>query len=204
MRTKTKQELFWEGKFGADYTERNAIVPEARRGFFERILSRTFGVQSICELGSNRGHNLQALSQISPNFQLTGVEINAEAFALLKKIESVNAVQAAIQEFSASEPFDLVFIAGVLIHISPEDLPAVYAKMASLSKRYVLINEYFNPSPVEIEYRGHEKVLFKRDFAGEFLDATKDSFEVVDYGFLWSRVEPAWDNSSWFLMQRKA
>jgi len=47
--------------------------------------------------------------------------------------------------------------------------------MAVIADKYVLINEYFNPTPTEIVYRGHSAKLFKRDFAGEFLDSTEDS-----------------------------
>ena len=51
------------------------------------------------------------------------------------------------------------------------------------SSKYILIAEYFNRTPVEIDYRGQSNMLFKRDF-GKFF---KENFEceVVDYGFLW-------------------
>jgi hypothetical protein len=90
-----------------------------------------------------------------------------------------------------------------LIHLNPDSLPNIYAKMAALARKYVLINEYFNPTPTEIEYRGNSGKLFKRDFAGEFLDSTQ-GFEPVKWGFLWKRMEKAWDNSNWTLLRRTA
>ena len=43
-------------------------------------------------------------------------------------------------------------------------------KFWNLISKYLLINEYYNPKPVSIDYRGHSERLYKRDFAGEILD----------------------------------
>jgi hypothetical protein len=75
--------------------------------------------------------------------------------------------------------------------------------MYDASRRYILMVEYFNPTPTEIDYRGHAGKLFKRDFAGDFIDQFgKDKVSVVDYGFWWKRMEPQWDNATWVLMQK--
>jgi pseudaminic acid biosynthesis-associated methylase len=196
------QEEFWQGDFGSAYTERNVVSPEARQDFFAKILQKTFGVTRICELGANRGHNLAAIRGLSINYDLTGVELNADAVKLLGQQDGVQAVHSNILDFNSSQAFDLVYACGVLIHLNPDDLPAVYQKMAALSARYILINEYFNPVPVGLDYRGHSERLFKRDFGTEFLNATKPSTQVLDYGFLWQTVEPAWDNTTWWLFEK--
>ncbi|MEA5549887.1 pseudaminic acid biosynthesis-associated methylase [Anabaena cylindrica UHCC 0172] len=203
MRIKTEQELFWEGDFGTGYTERNIIDLEQRQPFFAKILQKTYGIKTICELGANRGHNLQAIANLSHNFELTGVELNQSAFIELEKIAIIQSIQSSIQELEVNIKFDLVFTCGVLIHINPDDLPLVYQKMYELSSRYILINEYYNPVPVEINYRGHESKLFKRDFAGELLEQYSDNIKVIDYGFLWNKIDPAWDNTTWVLMEKK-
>jgi hypothetical protein len=65
---------------------------------------------------------------------------------------------------------------------------------------YILIDEYYNPYPVSIDYRGEKNKLFKRDFAGELLDKYPD-LELIDYGFTYSR--DGWnDNTNWFLMRK--
>ena len=204
MRTKTPQELFWEGAFGAEYTDRNQILPEERLPFFSQVLQKTYGVRSVCELGANKGHNLRAIAQLSPNYELAGVEINPEAFQELQAIPQVQAFQASIQEVEPHQQFDLVYTCGVLIHLNPDDLPTVYRKMYQLSARYILINEYYNPSPVELSYRGHGDRLFKRDFAAEFIEANQNRVSVVDYGFLWKPLNPTWDNTTWFLLEKTA
>ena len=145
MRAVSDQETFWVGEFGDAYTTRNAVNPEDRVPFLKEVLGATSGVASVLELGANKGHNLIALRSIAPSLRVTGVELNPSAFQQLSSIAGITAVHSAIQDFSSQQNFDLVFTCGVLIHINPDNLPAVYKKMAALASKYVLINEYFNP-----------------------------------------------------------
>ena len=202
MRHKTDQELFWEGNFGTEYTARNQISLELRQAFFAKVLQKTYGVRTICELGANRGHNLQAIANLSSNFDLTGVEINQVAIAELENISDVQALQSSIQDFEPNNKFDFVFTCGVLIHVNPDNLPIVYQRIYEVSERYILFNEYYNPVPVEINYRGHTGKLFKRDFAGEFIEQHSGKVSVIDYGFLWNQLHPGWDNTTWFLLEK--
>lgn len=201
--TQAEQTKFWEGAFGNEYTERNAIRAEDRSRFFKKILEAAQGVSSIVELGANKGHNLEALHFLDPNLALTGVELNRKACNEMAAKAGINAVCSTIQDYQQSDPFDLVFSCGVLIHLPPDDLPAIYQKMFDLSQKYILINEYYNPTPVEVPYRGHSERLFKRDFGGEFMDTVNNMVSVVDYGFLWKRVEPTWDDTTWWLFEKK-
>lgn len=201
MRTKTPQELYWEGQKGDEWFTRNQLEASSRSAFFRNVLSKTFGVVQICELGCGQGHNLSAIGELSKNYRLTGVELNEVALSLLKKQERIRSFGSSIQDFVTDERFDLVFVSGVLIHVS-EDLPKVYAKMDELSSRYVLICEYFNPVPVEVSYHDQKGLLIKRDFAKEFLEATNGAYAVVDYGFIWRQQDPAWDNINWTLLEK--
>ncbi len=194
---------FWQGPFGDAYTDRNAVRWQDRVPFFRRVLELAPGVESVCEPGANRGHDLQALHAIDPRLRLTGVEINRKAAGLLAELPFVRAVPAALQDYTPAEPFDLVVVCGVLIHIAPADLPLVYQRLFDWSRRYVLLNEYFHPVPVEVPYRGHAGVLFKRDFGGEFWDRFAGRLRLAGYGFLWKRAEPAWDNTTWWLFEKQ-
>jgi spore coat polysaccharide biosynthesis protein SpsF len=65
-----------------------------------------------------------------------------------------------------------------------------------------MVCEYYNPTPVEVRYRGYDHALFKRDFAGELLDAFPQ-LSLVDYGFTWHRDTTApLDDSTWFLLEK--
>ena len=88
------------------------------------------------------------------------------------------------------------------IHINPEYLELVYSKLYETSSKYILIAEYYNPTPVEINYRGNEGKLFKRDFAGEMMDKYPN-LKLVDYGFIYHRDNNfTQDDMTWFLLEK--
>ena len=202
----TEQEAFWEGDFGNEYADRNRGTGwvAANLSLLSRIFADTRNVQSVLELGSNIGLNLMAIRQLMPNSKLSAVEINKKAVAELQtNVPNVDVHLNSILEFQPTESWDLVFTKGVLIHINPDKLPIVYDLMYRASSRYVLVCEYYNPSPVEISYRGHSSKLFKRDFAGDLLSRFPD-LKLINYGFVYRR-DPNFpqDDMTWFLMEKQ-
>ena len=137
-----------------------------------------------------------------PGIALGGTEINAKAQAVAASKHAAVTLAAA-QTSATDQRFDLVFTSGVLIHINPDDLPAVYHRMLGLSRRYMMVCEYYNPVPTTVTYRGQANALFKRDFAGELM--ARGNLSLVDYGF-WYQGDPLWpaDDFNWFLMQQNA
>ena len=202
---RTPQEQLWAGEFGNDYITRNrdGALLESNRALFDTILSRTHDVTSAIEFGANIGNNLRALRELIPEGELHSVEINATAAAEIQAWGGATVEVASLLDFEPSRQWDLSFTKGVLIHLPPEALPDIYDKLVAASSRYVMVCEYYNPTPVEVSYRGHEHALFKRDFAGEILDAHPE-LALVDYGFTYHRdpVHPL-DDSTWFLMERQ-
>lgn len=203
----TEQEEFWAGQFGDEYSARNVgeHLLAAKVHLFSKAIARTSSVSSIIEFGANRGLNLVALKILKPNAQLSAIEINKTAVAALRERGGVTVYHQSILDWQCDDaPRDLVLISGVLIHMDPESLPLVYRALHSSSKRYILLVEYYNPSPVAIEYRGHTDKLFKRDFAGEILDMFAD-LRLVDYGFTYRR-DPNFpqDDNTWFLLEKVA
>lgn len=203
---KTEQESFWAGEFGDSYIERNKSnqLLASNVAFFAEILQHTNSIQSLIEFGANIGMNLRALQTLLPTAEQNAIEINEKASAILKEnLPQVNVFNESIIDFSPQKQYDLSMIKGVLIHINPDELKNVYAKLYESSSKYILIAEYYNPSPVEIPYRGHAGKLFKRDFAGEFLDMFPD-VKLVKYGFVYRR-DPNFpqDDTTWFLLQKQ-
>ena len=200
----TEQESFWAGEFGDEYTARNrgAQWVASNLALFAKILDRTRNVKSVLELGANIGLNLRALRQLLPTAKLSAVEINQQAIKELQQIEGMTVHHTSILDFKPKQKTDLVFIKGVLIHINPEKLPEVYDLMFAASQRYIIVAEYYNPSPVAIPYRGHTNRLFKRDFAGELLKR-HPSLQLVDYGFAY-HGDPNFpqDDITWFLLEK--
>jgi spore coat polysaccharide biosynthesis protein SpsF len=200
----TAQESFWAGPFGNDYTARNVGQDwiAANTALFSRVLARTRDVESVLELGANAGLNLRALATLLPAARLAAVEINATAAAELRDWGRATVHEQSLLSFAAPEPADLAFTKGVLIHINPDRLPDAYRALVESSRRYVVVAEYYNPSPVTVPYRGESDRLFKRDFAGELLD-TYPELRLVDYGFAYHR-DPNFpqDDLTWFLLEK--
>ncbi len=207
MTFRTEQEAFWSGEFGDAYSQRNAGSKwvASNTAFFSKALQRTENIESAIEFGSNIGLNLQALSNLLPDTRLSAVEINAFAVKSLQEWGRLERIyHQSILDFDPdSKTWDLTLIKGVLIHINPDELERVYEKLYRSCGRYLLIAEYYNPSPVEVEYRGHAEKLFKRDFAGEILDRYTN-LALVDYGFVWRR-DPNFpqDDLTWFLLEKR-
>ena len=204
-----EQEQLWSAKFGDDYTDRmqgNALL-ESNIDFFANALIKTHAIESILELGCNRGMNLAALEYLDQSTIKTGVDINAKAlYELSIMFDKMGLDQPfvhcnSLANFEPEEQYDLVFTKGVLIHINPDQLPEVYDKMYNLSRKYILIAEYYNPNPVEVPYHGMNGKLFKRDFAGEMLD--KYPLKLIDYGFTYHRGEYPQDDINWFLLSKE-
>jgi len=206
MNYKTEQEKFWaSSEWGRDYIQRNGTdLIKNNINFFNDIIKNCNGVNSIIEFGANIGLNLHALDKLFNNISLDAIEINNQAVEELKKFDFINQVfHESILDFSSEKKWDLVLIKTVLIHINPEYLDTVYEKLYQASDKYILIAEYYNPSPVTINYRGHENRLFKRDFAGEMLDKYPD-LELIDYKFIYHKDNNfPQDDITWFLLKKK-
>ena len=202
----TAQEEFWAGEFGDNYIDRNQSqeVLVAKIAMFARIVQRCSDVRSVRELGANIGLNILALKSLFPYAAFQAIEINSQAFERLATIPGIAASNTTLFEPVEWSSVDLAFTAGVLIHLNPDMLPVAYERLYEASNRYVLVAEYYNPSVVEISYRGHSGRLWKRDFAGEMMDKYSD-LKLVDYGFIYHR-DPGFpaDDLTWFLMEKRA
>jgi pseudaminic acid biosynthesis-associated methylase len=202
---KTEQENFWAEQFGDDYIARNQSnqLLASNLSFFSKALNRCGKIKSCIEFGANIGMNLKAINLLYPEILLKGIEINVNAADILKNlIGENNVIVGSIFDKSFDQKADIALIKGVLIHINPEMLSVVYERLYESSNKYILIAEYYNPTPVTINYRGHSDRLFKRDFAGEFMDIYKDC-KLIDYGFSYHR-DPAFpqDDITWFLIEK--
>ncbi len=202
---RTEQEEFWAGDFGNEYVERNTgdDLVAASMSFFAQVLPLTSKVETVLEFGSNLGLNLKALKQLLPSAYFSAIEINENAVSKLESLGFLkNIFHQSILDFEPETTHDLVFIRGVLIHITPEVLNEVYQKLYDASSKYILLSEYYNPVPVSVPYRGHDDKLFKRDWAGEMMDEFPD-LRLVHYGFLYHRDNAfRHGDETWFLLEK--
>ena len=198
----------WKGEFGDNYAARNRATEEtvgnAARAFAEILSHVKDGPPaSILEVGANIGINLRALSGLA-DAELFAVEPNASAREQLvadKVLPQDHLFDAMATKLPLNDgAVDLAFTSGVLIHVPPDDLETAYGEIHRVAARYILCMEYFSPRPVEIPYRGHEGLLFKRDFGGMWLDLFP-GLEPVANGFFWRRTTGL-DDINWWLFRK--
>lgn len=164
---------FWAGDFGDEYHERNQVDWALRVPLLQRMIDQT-DAESFLDVGCNAGWNLLALRKISPDFLMSGVDVNHQALlqAAAEGFDIINMPASAIADsdelgYGCAE---MVITSGVLIHIPPSELGDVMSAIVKASSRYVLCIEYDAPAETMIEYRGHQHRLWKRPF-GQLYEA---------------------------------
>jgi len=200
-----EQQAFWAQDYAKDYIQKNSEFNQALGiEAWERMIAKTSGITSVLECGCNIGRNIGSLNTILPQAEKSIIEISQPAFQFVTQHYNIqHGFHGSILESNLVGKFDLVFTMGVLIHIHPDDLIANMQKVFSYSKKYLLIGEYFNRTPVMIEYQGQKNRLFKRDFGKLFLE--NFSAELIDYGFVWGHIydDAGFDDITWWLFEKR-
>lgn len=178
----TKEEKFWLSKFGSEYSERNKFSNQE----LDQLYINNFGVsrsrlnkefvmslklKNILEVGCNIGNQLALLK--NQGFKnLYGIEISPEAVETAKtRAKGINIIQGSAFDIPFKDGFfDLVFTAGVLIHINPKNIAKVLKEIYRVSKKYIWGYEYYHSTHIGIEYRGNKNRLWKGDFCQIYLN----------------------------------
>jgi len=147
------QREFWKGEFGQNYILRNQTLKQINelykkqtgitvQSIFEDFFESFERSLNILELGCNIGINFTILKNMGFR-NLTGVELNPQAISFAKQNHpELEFINSSIEDFNSSgEQFDLVYTAGVLIHIHPNSLLNITDKITSLSKNVGKIME---------------------------------------------------------------
>lgn len=153
-----EQQQFWAGEFGDEYVRRNQVDWRTRVPFWRDVIART-GARSVHEFGCNAGWNLSAIRRSYPDVYVSGNDINEQAIT-----QAIDAGLEGIFVGSKCCRAELVFTAGVLIHVAPNDLESIMRHIVDASYRYVLAVEYESEQEEEVEYRGHAGKLWRRPF----------------------------------------
>ncbi|HEY8669331.1 MAG TPA: pseudaminic acid biosynthesis-associated methylase [Terriglobales bacterium] len=193
---KTLQIKQWESDFGRDYTDRNSLEPGALDALYQKNYGLTRSQLNqrflegipvdarILEVGCNTGNQLLVLQQMGFR-EIHGIEVQGYA---LERAESrvPGGRLLCASAFNIPYPsgyFDLVFTSGVLIHVAPEDVSRAMVEIHRCAGSYIWGLEYYAPETTEVNYRGHQSLLWKTDFAGLYLKEFKD-LELVRLEYL--------------------
>ena len=184
---KTPQEKFWATEFGDEYTERNLYnTPDLLDEFYKKTfgISRSemnfeflndIKIDKILEVGCNIGNQLNLL-QDQGYKNLYGIDIQPYAVEKAKEFtKGINIIAGSIFDIPFKDNyFDLVYTAGVLIHISPNDIKKAMREIYRASKKYIWGYEYFNEEYKAIKYRDNPDRLWKGNFVKMYRELFPD------------------------------
>lgn len=183
----TAQTAVWKSDFGREYTDRNTFDTAA----LEELYRKNYGVTrseinqkslgdvaqgaSFLEVGCNTGNQLLLLQQMGYS-NLSGVELQPYAIEIARqRMPDVSLkLGSALAVPHADSWFDVVFTSGVLIHISPHDLPRALSEIHRCSREFIWGFEYYAPEMTEVNYRSHRELLWKMDYAKRYLESFSD------------------------------
>jgi pseudaminic acid biosynthesis-associated methylase len=183
----TPQTSRWTGDFGRAYTDRNTLD----RGELDSLYRTNYGITRsqlnesfletiprdtrILEVGCNCGNQLRVLQEMGFT-SLSGAEVQSYALESARaRTQGIQLSQASALDLPYEDAsFDLVFTSGVLIHISPVDLPAALDEIHRCAKTWIWGLEYYAPEVTEVNYRGHDDLLWKMDYVNRYLDRFGD------------------------------
>jgi pseudaminic acid biosynthesis-associated methylase len=183
LSSETAQAAVWKSDFGREYTDRNTFDTTAldelyrknygvtRREINGRSLGGIAKDASFLEIGCNTGNQLLLLREMGYS-NLSGLELQAYAIEIARRrLPDVSLkLGSSLGVPHADLSFDVVFTSGVLIHISPQDLPRALDEIYRCSKTYIWGFEYYAPEVTEVNYRSHRELLWKMDYARAYLE----------------------------------
>lgn len=86
------------------------------------------GANSLLDVGCGTGHLLERLGY-RPNLYRSGIELNPEAAAFARRVARCEILQVPLEEFRATQPFDVITMINVFSHIPSFD--AMFASVCA-------------------------------------------------------------------------
>jgi len=163
-----REEKFWSGKFGNEYTDRNNMnldkFYKEKWGITRSEINRKYigEFDTLLEVGCNRGLQLEMLEGKG---DLYGVDINS--FAIEKATVPATIIRSSATNLPFDDNFfDVVMTNGLLIHIGNRNIKKVMSEILRVSKSIIMGWEYFGTEAVD--YRGEGTYLWQRDWMNEW------------------------------------
>lgn len=117
---------------------------------------QTLKPQSILEVGCGFGRNLRWLINQGINpAKLSGVDISSRLLSLaIKQLpKAVRLRRANVLKLPfRDKQFDLVFTHGLLMHLSPRQLPQALSELVRVSQKHLILIEEIRSRPRQLNY----------------------------------------------------
>jgi pseudaminic acid biosynthesis-associated methylase len=213
LRKTTEQMAVWQGAFGREYTDRNALTLDE----MEDLYRKNYGVSRtdlnkrflegmdhsirILEVGCNIGNQLLSLQKIGFH-NLYGIELQDYAVELAKsRTHRINIIQGSAFDIPFKNGFfDLVFTSGLLTHISPSDIHEAMHEIHRCTRKWIYGFEAHAEGYEEVAYRGHHSLFWKVDYAMLYRKIFEDLELLRQEGFKYLDSK---NIDSMFLLRKK-
>lgn len=109
---------------------------------------------SVLEAGCGFGRNLKFLADNNiPAHRLTGVDISSGLLAKTRLPKSVRLIRANVLKLPFRDrQFDLVFTHGLLMHLSPRQLPQALSELTRVCQKHLILIEEIRSRSRQINY----------------------------------------------------
>ena len=147
-------EIFWQNTTEYSTQGYEGFKLDRRKYLAEKIVN--LNPKSVLEIGCFGGYNLREIHKLNPNILLTGFDINKGALSYAKEklpvLTTVNGSIYDLDKYFTENQFDIVFTAGVFIHI-PTLTDKITSDIKNISKNYVFHAEHHGDSYLKIPNR---------------------------------------------------
>lgn len=136
---KNKQADVWASRTAAVEEYWNAQAHITRCEWFAKQLI-DYKLESVFEIGIMGGRNIYTLKKYLPTLvRIGGIDVNEASVEFAKeKMPDGTFLHQSVYEMDTTEQYDMVFSAGVFIHIPPDGIDEAIQKCIQKAKRYVM------------------------------------------------------------------
>lgn len=137
---------YWEQRGKTYYDEEKHLIENNKRTNFIINEIIKLAPTSILEIGCGYGGNLKPLKEKLPNTRIAGIDISSTQLAKAKEYISDDSVVLYHLDASKGLPFpdgcfDLVFTAGVLMHVPWTNINKVRKEIIRVTSEYIIHDE---------------------------------------------------------------
>lgn len=125
-----------------------AVSPEHIHieGLLRDLLPSIELIRSVLDVGCGRGRLASLLAEALPKAHYSGLDIGEAQAQATQAVRPDGTVYVSpIQDFDSRHRFDLVLVSEVLMHIPPNEIEQVVAKLLQLAQKYILLIEWTQP-----------------------------------------------------------
>lgn len=110
-----------------------------KRAQWLSIQLKSFEFNSIFEVGVFSGRNLNIIQNVFPHVKIGGIDINPNAVKFAnEKLSNASISTCSVYDMDTIDKWDVVFTAGVMIHIPPDGIDLAINRCLDKSSKYVV------------------------------------------------------------------